>query len=180
MAAVHRQLRSGRVAFVLIRICTWISRQPPLRSWTWLHHKKREFDTEFIGIPCIRKYCQLFTHESNAFLSVIRRIETNACRDAKNATNHARNRPSPWGTWTSIQHMNAWAHPTHHAKRQLDRCTHFYTTTQQSPHWLQWDAANSSPKCSFPVDDQYFSGQILCVTIGLIQTFQNDDFSPSR
>jgi len=20
--------------------------------------------------------------------------------------------------------MNAWAHPTHHAKRQLDRCTH--------------------------------------------------------
>jgi len=33
--------------------------------------------------PCVRKYCQLFTHESNACLSVIRPIETNACRDAE-------------------------------------------------------------------------------------------------
>jgi len=41
--------------------------------------------------------------------------------------------------------MNAWAHPTHYAKRQLDRCTHFHTMTQQIPHWLQWDAANSPP-----------------------------------
>jgi len=59
----------------------------------------REFDTEFNGIPCVRKYCQLFTHESNAFLSVITPIETNACPDAekcqKNARNHARNRPFP-------------------------------------------------------------------------------------
>jgi len=29
--------------------------------------------------------------------------------------------------------MNASAHPTHHAKRQLDRFTHFHTTTQQIP-----------------------------------------------
>jgi len=47
--------------------------------------------------------------------------------------------------------MNAWAHPTHHARRQLDRCTHFHTTTQQSHHWLQWDAANSSHKLPLPL-----------------------------
>jgi len=47
--------------------------------------------------------------------------------------------------------MNAWAHPTHHAKRQLDCCTHFHTTMQRSPHWLQWDAANSPPKLPLPI-----------------------------
>jgi len=31
---------SGRVVFVLIHFCTWISLQPPFRSWTWLYHKK--------------------------------------------------------------------------------------------------------------------------------------------
>jgi len=36
--------------------------------------------------------------------------------------------------------------PTHHPKRQLDSCMHFHTTTQQRPHWLQWDAPNSPPK----------------------------------
>jgi len=51
--------------------------------------------------------------------------------------------------------MNAWAHPTHHAIRQLDRCTQFHTTTQQSPHWLQWDTANSPPNCPFPFDDHH-------------------------
>jgi len=30
--------------------------------------------------------------------------------------------------------MYAWADSTHHAKRQLDRFTHFCTTTQQSPY----------------------------------------------
>ena len=42
-------------------------------------------------------------------------------------------------------------HPTHHAKQQLDRYTHFHTTTQQIPHWLQWDAANSPPKLPLPL-----------------------------
>jgi len=51
--------------------------------------------------------------------------------------------------------MNAWAYPTHHAKRQFDRCTQFHTTTQQSPHWLQWDAANSPRNCPFPFDDHH-------------------------
>ena len=50
--------------------------------------------------------------------------------------------------------MNACAHPsdpTHHAKQQLDRSTHFHTTTQQSSHWLQWNAANSPPKLPLPL-----------------------------
>jgi len=51
--------------------------------------------------------------------------------------------------------MNAWAHSTHHAKRQLDRCTHFHTTTQESPHWLQWDAANSPPNCPLSFSDHH-------------------------
>ena len=57
--------------------------------------QEREFDAEFNGIPGVRKYCQLFTHESNAFLSVIIPIETNACADAENAQIHARNSPFP-------------------------------------------------------------------------------------
>jgi len=51
--------------------------------------------------------------------------------------------------------MNAWAHPTHHAKWQLDRSTHFHTTTQQSSNWLQWDTANSPPNCPFPFNDHH-------------------------
>jgi len=31
---------NGRVAFVLLHFCTWISLQPPFRSWTCLYHKK--------------------------------------------------------------------------------------------------------------------------------------------
>jgi len=46
------------------------------------------------------------------------------------------------------------AGPTHHPKRQLDRCTHFRITTQQSPHWLQWDAPNSPPQYTFRTDRQ--------------------------
>jgi len=34
----------------------------------------------------------------------------------------------------TIQHMNAWANFTHHAKRHLDRYMHFHTTTQQFPN----------------------------------------------
>ena len=34
---------------------------------------------------------------------------------------------------------HAWAHHTHHAKRQLDQFTRFHTTMQQKTYWLQWD-----------------------------------------
>ena len=61
----------------------------------------------------------------------------------------------------SLRHVNphlineCLGDPTHHAKRQLNRFTHFCTTTQQSPHWLQWDALNSSQNCSFPFNDHH-------------------------
>jgi len=40
-------------------------------------------------------------------------------------------------------------------ERQLHRFTHVRTTTQQSPHWLQWDAPNSPPKLPFPFNDNH-------------------------
>jgi len=71
---------------------------------------------------------------------------------AKMPTN-ARNSPFPWGTWTYLTH-ECLSPP--HSPWQLDRCTHFHTTTQQSPHWLQWNAANSPPpSCLFPFDDHH-------------------------
>jgi len=48
-------------------------------------------------------------------------------------------------------HMNAWGDPTHHPKRQLDRFTHFHTTMQQMPHWLEWDAPNLPKKLPNPL-----------------------------
>ena len=74
-------------------------------------------------------------------------IQMNRAKMPKNARNHARNSPFP------LRHVDfhltheCLGPPTHHTKRQLDRCTHFHTTTQQSPHWLQWDAAKSLPNC---------------------------------
>jgi len=53
--------------------------------------------------------------------------------------------------------MNAWGwgDPTDHAKQQLDQFTYFRTTTQQRPHWLQWDAPNSPPKLPLDFDDNH-------------------------
>jgi len=56
---------------------------------------ERELDTEFNYIFCIGKYCQFFTHKSNAFLSVMSPIETMHTQMPKNARNHARNSPFP-------------------------------------------------------------------------------------
>jgi len=56
---------------------------------------------------------------------------------------------SAWGTWTPIYYTHAVTNLTHLLQRQLDRWTHFRTTTQQSPHWLQWDAQNSPSKLPF-------------------------------
>jgi len=72
--------------------------------------------------------------------------EMNGAKMPKNARNHARNSPFPWGKRTH----KCLAHPSHHAKRKLDRCTHFHTMMQQSPHWLQWDA-QIHPKLPLPL-----------------------------
>jgi len=47
--------------------------------------------------------------------------------------------------------INVLADFFHHPTQQLNRFTHFGTTKQQSPHWLQKDAQNSSPKLPLPL-----------------------------
>ena len=107
---------------------TWISRQPPLRSW--LYHKKGNSTQNSTVYRAYGNYCQLFTHESSAFFSVITPIETNACPDAKNARNRARNRPLPLrhvDFHLTHECLGQWAHPTHHPKRHPDPISHVVT-----------------------------------------------------
>ena len=65
------------------------------------------------------------------------------------------NPPLPLSHVDPILYINAWAHPIHHAKRQLDRFTHFHTTTQQRTHWLQWVAPHSPLKLPLPFNDNH-------------------------
>jgi len=112
---------------------------------------------EFYDIFRIGKYCQLFTHESiiDQYVSVpvyrhCKVLEENAEKCQK--LRQKQSLPK-----FPLRHVDfhltheCLCHPTHHAKRQLDRCTHFHTTTQQSPHCLQWDATNSLPKLPLPL-----------------------------
>jgi len=39
----------------------------------------------------------------------------------------------------------------HQPKWQLDWFTHFYTTTPQNLHWLQWDVPHLPPKLPLPI-----------------------------
>jgi len=128
--------RSGHVAFVLIHICTWISLQPPLLSWTWLYRKKGNSTR---NSTVYRAYGNTvnFSHTSQMHFSAsLRLLKPMHAQMLKNATNHARNRPFP------LRHVDfhltheCLGHSTHHTKRQLDCCMHFHTKMQQSPHWL--------------------------------------------
>jgi len=86
---------------------------------------ERELDTEFNDIFCVGKYCQLFTHDSNAFLSVMSPIETMHTQMRKNARNHARNSPFP------LRHVDF--HLTHEC---LDPPHSLGQTTARSLHAL--------------------------------------------
>jgi len=150
----YRWCCSGGFAFVLLHVFTWISLQPPTSIFNLNTPKEREFDTEFNGVPCVRKYYQFFTHES----IINQYVSASVCRHCKVLDeNFAKRRKPRQKQPLSLEARglpsNTWMpgpmHPTHHAKRQLDRCTQFHTTTQQSLHWLQWDAANSPPNCPF-------------------------------
>jgi len=73
----------------------------------------------------------------------------NTAKIPKNARIHARNSPFP------LRHVDF--HLTHESgptplttPNVSSIAVRFHTTTQQSPHWLQWDAANSPPNCPFP------------------------------
>jgi len=81
------------------------------------------------------KYCQRLRHSdhSNQWGCKCRKIPQNS--------------PFPGARGPPLIHQcHCLGPPTHHTKRQVDCCTHFRTTTQQRPHWLQWDAPYSPPK----------------------------------
>jgi len=79
-------------------------------------------------------------------------IQTNKVN--KNVNGDAKPTKSPfhWGHVDPIYYTHAVTDPTHLLQRQLDRCTHFRTTTQQGSHWLQWDA-QIHPKLPLPFDN---------------------------
>ena len=52
--------------------------------------------TEFNDILSARKYCQLFTHESNTFLTSFRPFKRMRAQMPNNARYHARNSPFPF------------------------------------------------------------------------------------
>jgi len=59
--------------------------------------------------------------------------------------------PFPLGHMDPIYYTHPSTPPTHHPKWQLDQFTHFHTTMQQNPHWLQWDAPNLQSKLPLPL-----------------------------
>ena len=56
----------------------------------------------------------------------------------------------PLGGSGPIYYTTAWTDPTYHPKQQLDHSTHIYTTTQQSPLWLQWVTPHLPQNCPLP------------------------------
>jgi len=73
----------GMEAVCLFRgmFCTWISLQPLLRSSGWPYHKKGNTIQNSTAYSAYGNTAN-FSH-TNAFLSVITPIETNACADAE-------------------------------------------------------------------------------------------------
>jgi len=91
----YHYCRSGRVAFVLIHICTWISLQPSFRSWTWLYYKKGNSTQNSMVYRAYGNSVN-FLHTSRVHLSAsLRLLKPMHAQMPKNATNHARNRPFP-------------------------------------------------------------------------------------
>jgi len=77
--------------------------------------------------------------------------EKNRVKMPKNARNHAINSPFPLMCVDFHLTHKCLAHPTHHAKRQPNRYTHFHTTTQQSPPKLPLPLRRSPPKSNTPI-----------------------------
>jgi len=79
----------------LIHFCTWISRQPPLRSWTWLYHKKGNL-TQNPTVYSAYGNTAYFSHTSRMHFSAsLGLLKPMHAEMTKNVTNHARNRPFP-------------------------------------------------------------------------------------
>jgi len=133
-AAALSLLRSGRVVIVMIHVSAWISLQPPLRSWTWLHHKKgnaTQNSTVYRAYGNTVNFSHTGRMHFSASLGLLKPMHVEM---PKNATNHARNRPFP------LRHVDF--HLTHeclgppHSPRQ---------TTARSLYALPHNDATKSP-----------------------------------
>jgi len=71
----------------------------------------------------------------------------NRTKISKNARNHARNSPFPL-RYVDFHLTHECLGPPHSPRSIVIRT--FTQTTQQSPHWLQWDAANSPQTAPSP------------------------------
>jgi len=134
----------------LLHFCKFHANPSSTLNLTVSSESQRNRDSN--DILSIRKYCELFTYMLNTFLLKIRHWNQWANGSKKTQKTYlpleARGPPS---SASMPGYINAWSHLTHHPKRQLDRFTHFGTTTQQFPHWLQWDALSTSPKLPLPI-----------------------------
>jgi len=119
-----------------------ITCKPQISTWNLSTFLESQRNVDSNDMLYVRKYSQLFMHELNIFLLKIRPLKPLGqwWQTTPKFT------PSLQATWTPILYINACVHPIHHTKRQLDWFTHFPTTTQQRPHWLQWDAQHSPLK----------------------------------
>jgi len=147
--------RYGRkLVCLVIRFCTWISLQPPLWSWTtWLYHKKGNL-TQNSTVYCAYGNTVNFSHMSRMHFSAsLRLLKPMHAQMPKNATNHARNRPFPEAR--GLPSNTRMLGPTPLTTPNDSSIALRTSTTQQSPHWLQWDATNSPPNCPFPFDDHH-------------------------
>ena len=93
-------------------------------------------------ILSVGRYCQVLTHKSNTFLLKI--SHSNQWKKTP------RNCPFPLRHVDSHLINPSLDRPHSPPQRQLDRFTHFRTTTQQRPHWLQWYTPNSPQNSPLP------------------------------
>ena len=93
-SSAARRLRNGHFAWKCYIFVHFSSTPTSILNLTILQKKRWNIDSN--STLSVRKYCQLFTHESNIFLGqqyVIPPIQTNRAQMPKNVRIHARNSP---------------------------------------------------------------------------------------
>jgi len=137
MSPLHRAVERPFCMCQLLHFCKLLSNP----AWTSNSMKHR-----FQQLLSVRKYYQLFIHELGTFL-----LQNTHWNHWANGANDPKIHPFPLSHVDFHLIHECLGDPTHQPKWQFDRCMHFCTTTQQSPHWLQWDAPNSPSKLPLPL-----------------------------
>jgi len=113
----------------------------PFRPWIWLYPQKAS-ETYIPMIYCPYGNILNFLHESDTFLGeqyVIPPIQTNGAQMQKMPETMPETAPSPWGTWTPIWHINAWAVGPPHSPPQTasgsNQPFHHNTLCGQTDRW---------------------------------------------